>query len=269
MVGGYEVRGGGGGLAHATWSWNGRTWHRLRTTGQPTRRSLHAMAYDPVHDEVVLFGGERGAPRNDTWILKGNEWTERQPAASPPGVSLPVMAYDPNSQQVILFGGFQADGSSSDQTWAWDGSTWTRLAPAQSPPASYGAGLAFDPSRQALVLFGGWSDGALLDQTWTWDGSTWTWQAPLTSPDARYFHGMATFRQHVVAFGGRRYDAVYEDDIWILGDHRWRELRPLGPLPIGREGPQLEWDPRTREVVLFGGDSSAVRFNDTWTLPAR
>jgi hypothetical protein len=57
-----------------TWEWDGEQWHdvspRLETS--PARAS-HAMAYDPVGERVLLFGGDAGGFNRpeDTWAWVG------------------------------------------------------------------------------------------------------------------------------------------------------------------------------------------------------
>ena len=33
------------------------------------------MAYDPVHDQLLLYGGTDGNYKNDTWQWDGSAWT--------------------------------------------------------------------------------------------------------------------------------------------------------------------------------------------------
>ncbi|MES1222367.1 MAG: kelch repeat-containing protein, partial [Bacteroidota bacterium] len=60
-----------------TWSWDGKEWKLLATTG-PSARVMGYMAYDKKRDRIVMFGGRLGWPNdaNDTWEWDGNEWKE-------------------------------------------------------------------------------------------------------------------------------------------------------------------------------------------------
>ncbi len=49
---------GGAALAD-TWVWNGANWTRKTPTTSPPGRYAHAMAWDPVRKQVILFGGDR------------------------------------------------------------------------------------------------------------------------------------------------------------------------------------------------------------------
>jgi hypothetical protein len=69
-------------LAGATWTWDGIKWTNRFPAHAPSARSAAAMAYDPIHRVVVLFGGN-GAPLgrftddyNDVWTWNGADWTQ-------------------------------------------------------------------------------------------------------------------------------------------------------------------------------------------------
>ena len=67
------------------------------------------MAYDAVHQRVVLYGG------GETWEWDGVNWTQATPAQSPSVVSGHDLAYDVARQRVVLFGGNEpADPISRD-----------------------------------------------------------------------------------------------------------------------------------------------------------
>ena len=80
------------------------------------------MAYDALHQQFVLFGGQNTTA--DTWTFDGSNWTQRMPVTSPDARFGAAMVYDSLHQQVILFGGFDYTA----QTLAND--TWTYEAPA-------------------------------------------------------------------------------------------------------------------------------------------
>lgn len=65
------------GMQSDTWSWNGKEWKQLATTG-PSKRVMGYIAYDKKRDRIVLFGGRKGWPNdaNDTWEWNGSEWKE-------------------------------------------------------------------------------------------------------------------------------------------------------------------------------------------------
>ncbi|MBL8755448.1 MAG: peptidase S8, partial [Planctomycetes bacterium] len=63
-----------GSLSNQTWEWDGTVWV-LRTPGlAPSARSGHGMAYDPIRQRTVLFGGSNANPLADTWEWDGTNW---------------------------------------------------------------------------------------------------------------------------------------------------------------------------------------------------
>ena len=128
-----------------TWAYdfNSDTWEELTTTGSPSERGGHRLAYDSESDRVVLFGGARlDTSYNDTWLFDYNTltWQDMNPTTSPSVRSLYGSAYDWESDRVIIYGGAYnglhiepSSGSyisnSQGKTWAYDvnTNTWERL----------------------------------------------------------------------------------------------------------------------------------------------
>ncbi len=163
-----------------TWEWDGASWTLTSTRG-PDARGDHAMAYDPVTERVLVFGG---TPLtfpiswfNDLWAWDGSTWVqldgealddpdEDEPVPRPSPRSLARMTYDAGRQRMILFGGWGRGGMNFD-AWEWDGASWTEVTPDQgSPPPRMGGGWAYDPARGTSVLFGGQAFGPVYGDTW-------------------------------------------------------------------------------------------------------
>jgi hypothetical protein len=117
---------------HDTWLWNGSSWNPTSPAASPQARFAPAMAFDQLHSQAVLFGGNTGStPLNDTWLWNGTTWTHTMPASTPPSRSDASMVYDAAHGQILMFGGL-GSGYLSD-TWVWDGTGWTQLSPASAP----------------------------------------------------------------------------------------------------------------------------------------
>ena len=153
-----------------TWEWNGTDWKEEHPAKSPSARSSHAMAYDSVKSEVVLFGGydANENPLNDTWVWKGSDWKQEHPANSPLARYSAAMAYDDASGQVVLFGGMDSAGNVLGDTWVWNGTDWKQEFFEDGPVARDGAGMAFDAAEGQVVMFGGVSIDAFLSDTWVW-----------------------------------------------------------------------------------------------------
>ena len=54
-----------------TWAWNGSGWKQLMVGTSPQPRESQSMAYDPLSDQLLMFGGQvRGGVAGDTWALE-------------------------------------------------------------------------------------------------------------------------------------------------------------------------------------------------------
>ena len=212
-----------------TWEWNGTSWAQ-KATGGPGPRELHALAYDPGRDRVVLFGGTAttaGMGLADTWEWDGNAWSQKVPVTSPPARVGHAMAYDLASGRVVMFGGITSPSTTTSlaDTWEWDGVNWLQRTPVSSPQVRAYASMTYDLSRGGLVLHGGrsGSSGAPHADAWTWDsaGNTWKALVPAGVPGPRRdLHGTAydLARGRIVLFGG--YVAyptqIFYADTWEL-----------------------------------------------------
>jgi N-acetylneuraminic acid mutarotase len=269
------------------------TWTRLSPAGAlPPARAGDLMVCDTSSGRLILFGG--GGPSsglNDMWAYDpvANTWTELKPSGTvPPGRCDYAAAYDPVAQRLILFGGFdgpatyvngeQVNDDPAADTWAYDpaANSWTELKPTGTQPsARYSAVMAYDPSTERLILFGGCEDvenGPVLNDTWAYDpaANTWTELKPTgTLPSLRgntpLVYDPST--QRLILFGGYGPDRSL-NDTWAYDTaaNSWTELKPSGTLPPGRSGPAMVYDPSTRRMIVFGGNTypGAKWLNDTW-----
>ena len=99
-----------------TWVWEDNAWSQLSGTG-PVARNHYGIAYNPLDEQVVLFGGVRqGEQIDDTWVLRGGTWRELDLPLSPSARYGHVMFFDHTRQRMIVFGGYTAGGY-PDDTW--------------------------------------------------------------------------------------------------------------------------------------------------------
>jgi hypothetical protein len=153
---------------NSTWSWDGSSWTQLDPQTSPPARWGAEMAYDPVNEEMVLFGGVySGGGFQDTWTWNGTTWTQESPPTAPPPSFGMSMAYSPLVGKVIRPSG-QDPVTGKAETWGWDGSDWSRVSTFGNPPARVDYPMALDEARNEVVLFGGFTmEGSFLDDTWT------------------------------------------------------------------------------------------------------
>ena len=249
-----------------TWEWDGTMWKAGPAAG-PGALTGHAMAYDPKHGQIVLFGGRTPAVSNETWVYDGTAWSKLTPAMSPPAREAAGMAWDPVTERVLLYGGVNA-GTFYTDTWTWDGTTWTQPPSAGTPPGVAGLTLTSDPVRKTVVMFGGASATTTASsQLWIWNGTGWA-QAPADLPPRPDGPAVAldTDRKRVVSFSGTDINKGMTTDTNDLAENRWVK-RALTPGPVGRINGGLAYDQAHHEMVLFGGsDGSQPLADGTWTL---
>ena len=97
-----------------TWAFDGTSWVQLFPTAVPpdipSKRFGASMAFDPVTEQMILFGGLNESDfYNDTWVLSETGWTDITPALpdiSPPSRYTASMAFDTTMGKIILFGGW-------------------------------------------------------------------------------------------------------------------------------------------------------------------
>lgn len=239
----------------------------------PPARSGHDMAYDPVRQRVILFGGfpDSGVRLGDTWEWDGTNWTQRTPSMAPSARSGHRMAWDAVRNVIVLFGG-RIDGASAiyqADTWTWNGATWS-LAASTGPSAREGVALAWDPGFMGgrVVLFGGLGAGGNRADTWSWDGTTWTTVGVTAAPLGRVFHDMvySPVLGRLVLFGGSTggsASATFYGDTWVFDRTTWTQVMPASA-PGPRNGHVMEFDPTRNRVTLISGWNGTTTFGDQW-----
>jgi cysteine-rich repeat protein len=223
-------------------------------SGAPHARVRAAAGYDPLREQLVVFGGVESdwpldVPYGDTWIWTGGSWVSPALDRSPAARRGAAMTYDLAHRRLVMFGGLGAHLTLLDDTWAWTGVSWQRLSPAVEPPSRFAAALASDGRR--LLLFGGSRlGGGELDDTWAFDGLTWTEVVTANRPQARMHHSLVYDARHdrFVLFGGDSEEVM--PDTWVFDGSDWSPLA-TAVQPDVRSGP-LVYD-AVRGVVVLNG----------------
>ncbi|MFZ4576717.1 MAG: GC-type dockerin domain-anchored protein, partial [Phycisphaerales bacterium] len=143
------------------------TWTPMTGTLPPGRQGA-AMAYDPVRDEAILFGGLDGRDRKlrDTWRLKfvngTPQWTPIQSNAmwGLIGWKSVSMAWNASRQRIVLFSarqdGFEPGSIFVQHTmWEWDGQDWVSIVEGQPPSLREYQNMAATSASGDIHLFGG------------------------------------------------------------------------------------------------------------------
>jgi hypothetical protein len=222
------------------------------------------MAYDPVSQKIVMFGGYgRYRYFNDTWTFDGTNWKRQKTSSAPSARAAASMAFDKVLQKLVLYGGWDGQHYQGD-TWTWDGatSTWTPETAVRSPEPVTGPMLFSDPHNGRVDNFGGFDGQFYSLTTWRWRDGSWHKLHPAETPSARGSAVYATdpVRKQTVLFGGLA--AVNPNNTWTYDGLTWTQQFPSNQ-PSYRFYSGAVYDPRFQGVVAFGGFSDGD-VNDTW-----
>ncbi|MCI4318435.1 MAG: hypothetical protein L3J96_07845, partial [Thermoplasmata archaeon] len=241
------------------------------------------MAYDPIDQEVVLFGGLSRSTLtavyvlNDTWVYAKGNWTSLTTTlnVSPPIRYRAAVTFDAADGHLVMFGGssdYYPAGVLYKDTWAFVHQKWTNLTKGVSghPPARYRAEMTYDAADGSAILFGGCTRVACpTNDSWKFHGGHWTnlTASSAIGPSPRVYPAMAYDPAvgKLILFGGAASPTgpVY-GDTWTFTGGVWAPLT-FTHSPPGRYGADLVYDPAIRGLILFGGyGSSASGLSDTW-----
>lgn len=217
VVGGTEP----GTTRFQTWVWDGTAWSHRQPANSPPYRFDPALCFDPVRQQVLLFGGQSAA---DFWAWDGTNWI--QGPAGPSARSGAGFAFDPARGVAVLFGGFDHTTlTPRDDLWEWNGTTWTPRLLAVRPPARRWPALGFDPLSQSMLLFGGAGTSTTQVDTWRFDGGQWTQLAPAQSPPVAGLRWLLTdpHRGRAVLAGGAfaNPSPSYPYELWDWDGTTW------------------------------------------------
>lgn len=162
-----------------------RQWRNLAPAQSPPPVLGGSLAYDPLHDEIVLFGGGHVAEKRDdgrlvgytgTWVysFEQKNWRRLEAKVQPPPRMYSRLVTDTKNQLLVLFGG---DGQSHflSDTWIFDLKTRTwREAKIAGPPARAGHFTVYDPKSGRVLVGGGFNNDDLRD-FWAFDVSKESW----------------------------------------------------------------------------------------------
>lgn len=120
------------------------------------------MAFDPIRQRTVLFGGVEvfggfpGTVLADTWEFDGATWRPIATPNVPPARYDAAMAWDSNQRRIVLYGGRPSLSVALNDTWTYDGSDWAPLPTANTPtggylPPEFRSTLADDVANGALL----------------------------------------------------------------------------------------------------------------------
>ncbi|MEO5923831.1 MAG: kelch repeat-containing protein [Bryobacteraceae bacterium] len=242
---------------------------------KPAPRVDGAITYDPVDQQVLLFGGRDGISRSDLWSysLLQKRWVEIQSSGAPPPARFGhTVVFDARRRRLVVFGG-QASGFFSD-VWALDiaSKSWTRLSvDGAGPSRRYGHSAIYDTARDRMVISHGFTNSGRFDDTWAFDFATNSWRdiSPAgTRPLRRCLHHASydEGRGRMYLYGGcsSGFGPCPQGDLWSfdLALNRWTQLTPQNS-PPPRQQYGMAFDAMRDKLIVFGGDGNGL-LSDTW-----
>lgn len=282
-----------------TWQYplGGGIWSEIPTIGAGPYAVGHAGAYDPLHDQLVVFGGADAATQTylqGAWRLRFGTATptwSRGPltGAVPPPMAFASAVYDPIADALRIFGGWGGHPSTVSQDvwtlWLHPSPNWGAPLPSNAPPATgrQGAAAAYDSQHHRMILFGGqrsWHPIGTenLNDVWVLDLNAvppvWSeLTAAGTPPEGRGFASLVydPSGNRVILFGGENDAGARFQDLWSLsltGTPTWSPLAASGSWPFGRSRHGAIHDPIRDQMVVFGGSTLVFPYyqNDVYTL---
>lgn len=271
----------------------GGAWTEITTLGTPPAAYGHASAYDPLHDQMIVFGGVDAAAHTinlGAWRLRFNLATPTWSRVSltgtlPPTVYYASAIYDPIADAFRVFGGWGNHPSTVSQQvytlWLHPSPNWGTPLPSNAPPPTgrQGAAVAYDAANRRMIVFGGqrqWSPVGLewLNDVWVLDLTTvpptWTELAPDGSPpEGRSFASLVydPSGNRVILYGGTNGNSfpATVQALSLGGTPTWSELTPAGTPPAARAQHGAIYDPVRDRMVLFGGSNGSY-LGDAWAL---
>jgi hypothetical protein len=258
------------------------SWNQVVPTSlPPLERFGHSAIYDPVGDQMIIFGGEDNNQTvlSDAWALSLSDpptWRLLGPAGPIPALTFHTAIYDPPRNRMLVFGGQDASHNPSSDVWSLSLSPplrWERLPNKGSLPVPrYLHSAIYDPVRDRMLVYGG---DAPLGDVWAMaiaDTVSWTRIDPSgTPPPARFGHSAIydPVRDRMVVFGGNDGNQPL-GDAWQLslgGSPMWAPLPPSGDAPSARGYHAAVLDTTYHRMAIFGGFPFSTNSTDaTWAL---
>lgn len=218
----------------------------------PSARWGHVMAYDPVRDKILLFGGAptRTEMLDDTWEWEGSKW-QKLHVSGPTPRAYAAMAFDAKRKKIVLHGGRNSERVSLSDTWEWDGNRWQQVATAGPSGRDHHA-IVFDEARGMIILFGGYGESKVHGDTWQWDGRVWR-QVNSQGPPPRAAFDMAydADKRTIILYGGLWLGGLYAD-IWEWDGKTWTALAaPYANATLDHH--VAAYDAKRQQYLIFGG----------------
>src|SRR5262249_464777 len=103
-----------------TWEWDGNVWQQRAVAGPPLG-VVFGGVYDPVRQQVVVFGTPAPLTAMQVWGFDGASWTQH-PSPSTAPVETAAMVWDAGRGRIVV--NAYVPGQSYWRNWEWYDSAW-------------------------------------------------------------------------------------------------------------------------------------------------
>jgi len=244
----------------------------------PSPMIYHSLVHNTKAKSVLLFGGNSrhgwGPDRSEVWQYNPNDelWTKigMYEAISDSIVNAHAPAYDEESDRVIVF-------NSIGETWAFNFSknSWENMEPSIAPSPRCGQSMVYDKASDRMILFGGFGctsiNDPILNDTWTYDYNSNSWEEmkPRQSPPSRMYATLAynSKEDNILLWGGRLIESLDDHSLWkySLKTNTWTKIPNIDGPEFSYAYPNMVYNPKRNELILFGGGKLTEAFAGTLT----
>lgn len=269
-------------------------WSTIAGTGTPPgTRERHSLAFDPVGNAVVVFGGQNlpmfSFVHYDTLhIFKTatSVWTQIPRSGTWPAARKDAaLFWVPHLGKLLLFGG--DDGPNAGNRFndmflltldsANNTASWSQITPGGvTPPKQTSGCIAYDPTGHRLIVYGGeTSDGTAVNTTYQYllDSNTWQLDSPTgTPPPGESFSQCAwdPVSSRVLLYGGQNNGGAPVGGAYAYDPtaKQWSSppLKSGSPNPGNHSDGSAVYSPALGAVFWFGGRTATITYtNEAWT----
>ena len=264
----------------------------------PIGRHSHSAVFDPVSQQMIIFGGRNAAtnaPLNDVWLgttsfTQNDSFIAQSPIGTAPAARYGHIAvYDNSSNRMPVFGGNLGSTCAND-IWILTGANgqtgtpaWIGATPSGTPPSprQFSSGV-YDPNSGSMIVFGGsdcatgyFNDVWVLTNASGQSASTWIQLSPSGTPPSARESSSAVYdpTHNVLTIYAGDAGSTLLSDVWVLsnangigGTPVWSKMLPTGTPPIPRTGHSATLDTVNNRMTIFGGSAGLSTLSDAWVL---
>jgi N-acetylneuraminic acid mutarotase len=279
IFGGFDLETG---LLDEFWSYHpaSNRWTELDPSSpSPPSRLSASMVWDPIRQQVLLYGGGcGGCYRDDFWSYQpqSDQWERLEPPGARP---IPRggqgAIWDEAGQRMLLFAG----GESLNDLWSFrpGENRWARLTPTVLLlPSLGGARAVWDPVRSQMLVVGGETGAADpgpagVVRIYRPAANAWEEIMGAGAPQVRTGHTVVWDDEsgQALLFGGRREGGGVSAELWsfVPAMNRWTRLAETGAGPVARAFHSAVWDPRGHQMLVYGGaNERGTSLEDLWSF---